>query len=354
LATVTPDVRPQTERVSEFVNDPNRPLIIGACPRSGTTLLRTMLNSHPEIAVPRETRFVLESWERRKKFGDLRELENRRRLAHWIFKRKKSRWRVLGIDRDEAIERLLHAPPTLGSMVATCFVMYAEKDGKPRWGDKRPTYAARMRPIFDLFPHTQFVHVIRDPRACVASMRQLGWYVDNVPAALELWARCVRVARSWGRKLAPDQFLEVQYEELIREPQETLARIARYGGLASDAGAMNDMLRYYEHDERRNQRFHANVSRPLDEARISRWTHVLEPREIAFIERAAAPVMAKYGYAPVAEGVASPPELMKRFLALRWAKAGALTSVAAHDVVRKLITHRHPLAAEGVLKRGAA
>jgi Sulfotransferase family len=335
--------------LSDFAGQPNRPVFVGACPRSGTTLLRTMLDSHPEIGIPRETRFVLESWERRRHFGDLRELENRLRLANWIFKRKKSRWRVLGLDRDEAIERLVLAPPTLGSIVATCFLMYAEKQGKERWGDKRPTYAARMRALWDLFPNAQFVNVIRDPRACVASMRQVGWYPDNVPAAVELWERCVKGAHSWRRKLAPDQFLEVQYEALVTEPEETLTRVARFAGLAADTSAIEEMLRYHQREERRNQRFHVNVSHPLDDTRISRWTDVLDPVEVAFIERATRPFMERYGYALIAEAVAPPAELFHRFRAQRGLQAAAALSVATRDRVRKLITHRYPLAAERTL-----
>ena len=69
------------ERLSNFVGQPDRPLIIGGCPRSGTTLLRTMLQAGPEVAIPRETRFVLEAWRERRRFGDLRDADNRRRLA---------------------------------------------------------------------------------------------------------------------------------------------------------------------------------------------------------------------------------------------------------------------------------
>jgi hypothetical protein len=61
------------ERLSTFVGQPDRPLIIGGRPRSGTTLLRTMLQTGPEVAIPRETRFVLEAQRERRRFGDLRD-----------------------------------------------------------------------------------------------------------------------------------------------------------------------------------------------------------------------------------------------------------------------------------------
>src|SRR6187551_3800317 len=102
----------QSTELSEFAALPDRPVMIGGCPRSGTTLLRTMLHAHPELAIPRETRFVLESWGRRRKFGDLREEANRRRLARWIFMREKTDANRLGLDPEAAVERLVAAAPT--------------------------------------------------------------------------------------------------------------------------------------------------------------------------------------------------------------------------------------------------
>ena len=62
----------------------DRPIFVIGCPRSGTTMLQLMLHSHPRIAVPPETRFLVPGYYRRFFFGDLREQRNRRRLGRWI------------------------------------------------------------------------------------------------------------------------------------------------------------------------------------------------------------------------------------------------------------------------------
>ena len=70
------DLRPDAWRRREpspFAGRPGRPLLIGGCPRSGTTLLRSLLNNHPELAVPAETDLVLPLWVRRGRCGDLRD-----------------------------------------------------------------------------------------------------------------------------------------------------------------------------------------------------------------------------------------------------------------------------------------
>jgi hypothetical protein len=337
---------PHAERLSAFGRLTDRPVVVGGSPRSGTTLLRTMLHCHPELAVPRETRFVIEAWDRRRRFGDLREEANRARLGRWIFKRKRTRADRFGLDPDAAIERLKAAPPTLGSLLATCFVMYAEKEGKPRWGDKRPKYAARMTAVWDLFPSAQFVHVVRDPRACVASMRKLGWYEGNIAPAVELWERSLNTVNAWRGKLAADQLLELRYEDLIAEPEATLVRVVDFAHMAGSSEALEQMLEYHKHEETRSERYHANVARPLDPSRVSSWSEALEPAEISFVENAVRPLMLQYGYEPAAEAIAPPDELVRSLARCRKRSAAARWKLAWTDRIQKVLTHRRPLAAE--------
>src|SRR5919107_4369791 len=123
--TISDPWRPRDEAClqrepSRFAGQPGRPLLIGACPRSGTTLLRSMLDNHPDLAVPGETNFVFYLWRYRARFGDLRVEANRRAMAEWIFEtegRGSKRIRA-GTPRDEAIERVTAAGPTVGSVAA--------------------------------------------------------------------------------------------------------------------------------------------------------------------------------------------------------------------------------------------
>jgi Sulfotransferase family len=339
---------------SQFAEEPRRPVIIGGCPRSGTTLLRTMLHCHPELAIPRETRFVLESWRQRRKFGDLHKAANRRKLARWIFTRDKSLARRLGLDPETAIKRVVASSPTLGSALATSFTMYAEKHGKPRWGDKRPMYASRMTAIWDLFPNAQFINVVRDPRACVASLRKLGWYEGSIAPSVELWERTVTAVDRWRSDLRADQLLDVRYEELISDPESTLGQVAAFAGLASDRSAFEQMFSYHELKETRSQRYHSNLSRPIDASRVSAWTEVLEPPEIAFIEQATLPIMRQWGYEPIADGVSAPAELVGELTARRKRQAANRRKALWKDRVQKLVTHRQELAAIPVANGMAA
>src|SRR3954449_9011995 len=101
----------------------DRPIIVVGCPRSGTTMLQLMLHAHPRIALPPENRFVLPAYERRHEFGDLRAADNRRALGRWIV--GTPQFEDLGLEEQRVIDRVVAAPPTLGSAIGTVFRLYA-------------------------------------------------------------------------------------------------------------------------------------------------------------------------------------------------------------------------------------
>src|SRR3954447_4058245 len=148
----------------------NRPIFLVGCPRSGTTLLSVMLHAHARIAMPPETRFLLPVYRGRARFGDLREPANRRRLARRITAPRKSKFRDLGLNRRATVRAIMAAPPTIGSAAGTVWREFARSRGKARWGEKRPAYWEDLDVVLRLFPDAQLIHLVRDGRACVASL----------------------------------------------------------------------------------------------------------------------------------------------------------------------------------------
>jgi len=324
-----------------------RPLFIGASPRSGTTMLRSMLNNHPDLAVPHETWFVIPAWEHRREFGDLREEANRRKLAKFIVQRKTHVDR-LGVPRGKAIERLVAAPPTLGSVLGTYFAMYAHEHGKPRWGDKRPQYVNRLRALFTMWPDAQFINVVRDPRSSVASMRKLGWYGYDVVPALELWHRSTQAADHWRRRLRADQFIDVRYEDLVTEPAQALARLCEFAGLPAGE-ALTPMLGFHERNDVTNEKYHALLSRPVTADRVTGWVGLLADEELAFIEHIARRSMQRFGYAPTMGG-AKPPAAMTAAYRKRSTQRQLLRGRRMLvDVHRQYLSHRMPVASQLVM-----
>jgi hypothetical protein len=286
--------------LSPFANATDRPVFIGAAPRSGTTLLRLMLNSAPELGIPRETKVLVTAWDERRQFGDLRVEANRRRLADRLVEVLPGPQSPrLGVLPPELHERMMAAPPTLGSIVGTALATYAERHDKPRWGDKRPVYSRYLDAVFSMFPDAQFIHVVRDPRAAVASMAQM-WYDGRVAPGAELWERSLRAVEPWRDRLAPDQFYEVRYEDLIADPKGALKRLANFVTL--DVDSVEAMLRYHEHGDETSP-VHPDVGKPPMVSNIDKWRSALDDGQTAFVEAVTGPWMQRYGYEPVASGV---------------------------------------------------
>ncbi|WP_235018239.1 sulfotransferase family protein [Thermomonospora echinospora] len=273
----------------------DRPIFVIGCPRSGTTLLQLMLHSHPRIAIPAETRFLLPAYASRRGFGDLSLADNRRALAEWIVGRKETKFHDLGLDADEVVEEIVAAPPTLGSALGTVFRAYARRFGKPRWGDKRPSYFKHVDVLRRMWPDAQFVHLIRDGRDCVASLKEMPWYTLDSYHAICAWREAIDYGRRYARRLGPGSYYELQYERLVADPAAELAGLCGFLGEDFDP-AMTEPQEIARLTVPPKKRWHDRTQDPVTPGRVGSWTQRLEPWEIALAEAALGSRLRAYGY----------------------------------------------------------
>ncbi|HZZ97091.1 MAG TPA: sulfotransferase [Jatrophihabitantaceae bacterium] len=271
-----------------------RPVLLVGCPRSGTTLLSVILHAHPRIAMPPETRFLFPVYRRRNSFGDLTEVKNRRRLARRITGRG-SRFVHLGLNRRAVRRQIVRGAPTVGSAMAIVWREFARSRGKQRWGEKRPLYWQQMDWLMRLFPDAQVVHLIRDPRACVASLLDVKWWHGGFPSALATWTLSDRELRRFGDRAPRGSYYALHFEDLLTEPKDELARLCEFLGEDFDAamlefaGAAGDIV-----PERKL--WHKRTHEALDPTRGERWRQRLTPSDVAVIEAVAGEAMKHHGY----------------------------------------------------------
>ena len=194
----TTDPRHDVDLRSEVRHAP--PIFIVGCQRSGTTVVRLMLDSHRNISCGPETRFL----------ADLAKVttENWTRLSH--FGQEKEYWL-------RSIARFFESIQN----------DYAASRGKVRWADKTPRYALSLDFIDQLFPDCRVVHVVRDGRDVVASHKSRFGYMAAVKAA-EKWPRYVRTAREAGARLGPDRYHELRYEALVADPEAAMRALLAF------------------------------------------------------------------------------------------------------------------------------
>src|SRR6476620_9259752 len=113
------------------------PFVAGIA-RAGTTLLRLMLDAHPQLTIPPETHFVPDVIRLARRDGGTRVRMVRTMTRH-------ARWGDFGLDAKELRGRVAHVKPARsGPVVRAFYELYAESQGKPRWGDKTPRYMRAM------------------------------------------------------------------------------------------------------------------------------------------------------------------------------------------------------------------
>lgn len=304
----------------------SRPIILVGCPRSGTTLLSVILHAHPRIAMPPETRFLWPTYVARNEFGDLRIAANRRALARRMTGRG-TRFRHLGLDRRKVIRKIVAGPPTVGSAMAIVWGEFARTRGKERWGEKRPLYWQQMDWIMRLFPDAQVIHLIRDPRACVASMLNVYWWNSGWSGAATTWALADRELARFGKRAAPGTYYALRYEDLLVDPRTELTKLCDYLGEEFDevmlqfTTAAGDIV-----PERKT--WHSLTHQPLDQTRLEGWRAALAPRHIALLESVLRREMSTHGYQPSGIGGRPKPadlaayeaQLVRRWLSISGAR----------------------------------
>ncbi|MBO0772591.1 MAG: sulfotransferase [Actinobacteria bacterium] len=309
-----------------------RPVLVFGCPRSGTTLLQLMLHAHPRIAIPPETRFVLTAYRARNGW-DLRTEAGRRALAQWITGRRESLFADLGLDGDEITEEIAAGPPTLGSALGTVFRAYARRFGKPRWGDKRPGYYEEIPGLLRMFPDAQLVHLIRDGRDCVASLKSMPWFKQDIYAAISTWNEAVDSGRRAARRLPPGTCFELRYEELAASPEPQLTALCEFLGEEYDP-AMAQPHKVAAATLPERQVWHAATQQRVTAARSGSWRERLEPWEAALCEAVMGGRLRSLGYELT--GAPRPPATqLARFARVDARRRGAARKRQLTDLLRR-------------------
>jgi len=205
------------------------PILVGA-PRSGTTLLRFMLDAHPSMAIPPETGFLAAP----ALFDcDLSSVAGFHSVVTG-FPPDAPAWDDFGLDADDFLNELrVLSPFTPSAGFRTFYRLYASKHRKPRYGDKTPIYCEHLAVVERFLPEARFVHIIRDGRDASLSLRRT-WFApaQDMSSLARYWQRMVLAARRAGRRAAG--YLEISYEELVLFAPRVVSRICEFIDLNVD------------------------------------------------------------------------------------------------------------------------
>ncbi|MFC1707845.1 sulfotransferase [Planctomycetota bacterium] len=268
----------------------SRPLFVVGCHRSGTTLLRRIVNVQPGVHVARETGFLSEL------YTDDCHCETRSAVKTINSYLRAERWQVL-LEQAEVLRRFGETGDLVEIYRHVCMLEAKPGGTELYWGDNTPHYVGLAPILYRHFPSSRFIHIVRDPRDVVASVIDLPFRA-NTPhlAALEWFARVA----DWlvAERVIPDsQRLTLRYEDLVTQSEAEVARVFDFLELphvdptAWRVGAGGD-------DEVADLPHHFRLNTPIDASRVGRYRERLSTAEIGCVEAVARQAMLSFGYQP--------------------------------------------------------
>lgn len=269
------------------------PILVTGADRSGTTLLYTLLASHPRIMMVRRTNLWRWFYGR---FGDLADPGNLARCLDLMMRYE--RLSVLSPDPISITREFEAGEPTYGRLFRIVFSQQAARLGFPRWGDKSLHTELAAAAVFAEWPDARMIQVVRDPRDRYLSV--LGREDSGTDRNASIVARWIRSTRAAERNLAryPGRYLVVRYEDLATDPRPRIREVCEFVGEGFD----ESMMEMRGGDERSlqggNSSFDELPPGVISTRSIGRYKSELSARRVAFIEAMSRPYMRAFRYEP--------------------------------------------------------
>jgi hypothetical protein len=269
-----------------------QPFFIFGCPRSGTSLLSTILGTHPRLAIPNESHLYNSIYPIVRRYGEPSRQPARTRLVAEILSTEYiRRWTPPPSlpETLQVIERYDFHGIVEGIMQA-----WAQGQGKVRWGEKTPQHTLCWRTISAGFPGLRVLHLIRDGRDVALSYKAAFFGPKHVYSLARRWLQYLAAAEEAGAALGEQAFLQVRYEDLVGDPERELRRICSFLGepFAPSMLAFHQASQAY-HIDQRNAR---NLRLPIISHNSDKWRTGMTAREVRIFEALAGAALERYGY----------------------------------------------------------
>jgi hypothetical protein len=257
-------------------------------PRSGTKLLRDLLNHHEDVAIfPHETHFFRPLRKKFRSYGDIRNWQEFARLYSDIkdatfFRRMESKGSAISAEdwyRHLQGSEFCH-------LLQGLFSSFSQTTGCRIVGDKTPSYITELPMLGSCFPDAKFIHIVRDPRDYALSIRK-AWRKDLMRAT-QRWKQGIRKCRRDATECELE-YLEVKYEELVLNPGETLRKTCEFLGISFS----ESMLVFERPTENIGD---ARGAMSVVSNNIQKWTSRLDTGEVEKLESIAGSLMVELGY----------------------------------------------------------
>ena len=261
--------------------------IVGS-PRSGTTLLRTMLASHSSVCVPHETEFFM-------RVPRVRGASLRRAVEGYVRSGPFANQELDGASLVTGVVR--GAFRTRAEVFVEMLARHARRSGRTVVGEKSPHHCRHVEAIAEELPGARFIHILRDARDVIASRLGMEWSGRSVAWGARSWAGIAREHRRLERVMPVERYTSVRFEDLLHAPAAELRRLSGFLGLEFEPAMLNFDKRAREGARAGDPAWAGVTVRAIEADAIGRYQGRLDARGIASIQRFAGAEMVRAGYA---------------------------------------------------------
>lgn len=256
-----------------------RPVFIGGCHRSGTTMLGAMLGAHPACLTTPESQFktdVLTGFEVPDNAVELQALVRRAREMHSLISWGVGESVLQGAEEDPGPDY-----PALLNRLVSAYGSRVGRSSFDLWIDHTPKNIQDLCVLFSLFADARAIHIVRDGRGVAASVLPLDWGPNTIISAAHWWIHQVSFGLAAETCFGKNRVLRVRYDDLVSDPQRELEHISEWLGI----GYVNEMrqgagFKFLSGADR----YHDLVGEAPDLSRASAWQKSLSPRQISTFE----------------------------------------------------------------------
>ncbi|MFF5727183.1 sulfotransferase family protein [[Kitasatospora] papulosa] len=321
------------------------PVLIIGTERSGSNLLRLILNAHSRITVPHPPHFMRYLAPLAPSYGDLSVEHNRRLLvddALGLLDRHIHPW-PHPIDRDRVVAS---AGPTVFAVVAAIYDQYRAAEGKARWGCKSTFTVDHVDEVLAEFPGARFIWLVRDPQDVASSAKTAVFGHCHPYRMARLWRtqqeRALAAHTRWG----PHVVHRLRYEDLVARPEQELRALCAFLGEEFEPA----MLAHHRSPAARRtaglSESWRRAGEPISVGRVGAHLTGLSPRERLLVDKVTASFKVRLGY-PVDAGATRVPAPSPPAEAVR---SALLRSRVEFRSVRQDENYRLRLARDGYVR----
>ena len=275
------------------------PFFVLSSGRSGSTLLSSMLNMHPNIHVPVELWGLYSTLPGTlRSYGDLAQGRNARILAGDLQRIGQLNEFEIRFNGDGFVEALMARDKTLRAVLECFYETLLQDAGKPRLGDKTPNNLPYIQSIVNIFPETKIIHLIRDGRDCALSMMKSrsGLNFHNLYELASNWSSDNKGAVDYRRR-KPDACLLVRYEDLTADAEKVLREICGF----LDEPFVPEMLQFnrgtFAKENAATLDHHRNLAKGILSNNVEKWRDGLSADQVKVYDSVGGEVLKVLGYA---------------------------------------------------------